>query len=276
VVLWRYRAVMGEQEKTEGAKVKVSRLAVAGVLCAVLVVLLLVFVAMIVYPLSLQDAIFAVAGIVALIGVLLCAAALARIRKVQRRLLTILLCLPALIVNVPITGVWVTGGLARRCSVAFRMVCGSYLAGLGKAMVSYANDHDGQYPDPNRWCDALLGYDVTLRQFICPGSPKLTLKWPPWDGRRYSWPKALGYEGKMSSYAMNPNCRSVNDQGDMVLLFESEVGWNRSGGHETATCEHHEGQGLSILFNNGGCRFERCIAIDKLNWSGKGEEQNDE
>jgi hypothetical protein len=34
----------------------------------------------------------------------------------------------------------------RRRSTAFRMVCGTNLSGIGKAMVLYANDHDDQFP----------------------------------------------------------------------------------------------------------------------------------
>lgn len=267
---------MGEQKETKSGKVRVSRLAVGGVLCAVLVVLLVIFGLMIVHPPLLADTVFEVAGVVALIGVLLCVAALVRIRKVQRRVLSIILCLLALIVNGPVTAMWIKSGGTFVRGVAYRMVCGTNLCGLGKAMLLYARDHDGQYPDPNRWCDALLGYGIPAQQFICICSTKLTLKWPPWGGRRYSWPKPPSYEGKMSSYAMNPDCRSVNDPADMVLLFESEAGWNQFGGPESATCEHHEGQGLNVLFNDASCRFERCTSIDKFNWSGKSEVQDDE
>jgi hypothetical protein len=42
--------------------------------------------------------------------------------------------------------VFMTGLLYRPRSVAFRMVCGSNLSGIGKAMLIYANDYDNEFP----------------------------------------------------------------------------------------------------------------------------------
>ena len=38
--------------------------------------------------------------------------------------------------------------LARVRQIAFRMVCGSNLSGLGRAMLIYANDYDNDMPRP--------------------------------------------------------------------------------------------------------------------------------
>ena len=45
--------------------------------------------------------------------------------------------------------------------------CGSNLRQLGQAMVLYANDHQGRYPDT---MGDLLEEDITLTVFICPAS----------------------------------------------------------------------------------------------------------
>ncbi len=36
--------------------------------------------------------------------------------------------------------------LARVRAIAFRMVCGSNLSGIGKAMLIYANDYEDEFP----------------------------------------------------------------------------------------------------------------------------------
>ena len=55
--------------------------------------------------------------------------------------------------------------LARVRQVAYRMVCGSNLSGIGKAMLIYANDYDEQYPRAggrdSRWTRSKLG-KITL------------------------------------------------------------------------------------------------------------------
>jgi len=62
-------------------------------------------------------------------------------------------------------------GLDRVRSISPRMVCGTNISGLGKAMLIYSNEFDGKYPTAERWCDLLVEHaDVTERQFICYGA----------------------------------------------------------------------------------------------------------
>ena len=39
------------------------------------------------------------------------------------------------------------------------MLCVTNLSGLGKAMVLYAYDHNGRYPEADKWCDLLILYE---------------------------------------------------------------------------------------------------------------------
>ncbi len=129
-----------------------------------------------------------------------------------------------------------------RC-VSPRMVCGSNLSGLGKAMLIYASDYDEKYPTPDKWCDLLIQYgDVTKKQFRC-----------------------LGNKKERCSYAMNPNCEP-NSPGDTVLLFETKGGWDRSGGPELLTTENHNGYGCIILFNDGYVEFVKREQVGELKW----------
>lgn len=128
-----------------------------------------------------------------------------------------------------------------------RVVCGSNLAGLGKAMLIYASDNNGIYPTPSKWCDLLIkDTDVSKKEFLCP----------------------LVHKGPCN-YAMNKNIEKLGTKAppDMVLLFDSKPGWNQSGGPEIVNTENHQGDGCNILFNDTHVRFVRASDINGLQWT---------
>ncbi len=142
-------------------------------------------------------------------------------------------------------------------SSAAVMVCGHNLTKLGRAIFSYANQHQGRYPDPNRWCDLLGKHtDVKAEHFLCPG---VRLQWKrqvlPWPVPR----KARCY------YAMNRNC-DPSSPADMVLLFETKGGSNQFGGPEILTTENHENKGCNILFADGTSKFVKTEQLGQLKW----------
>lgn len=123
--------------------------------------------------------------------------------------------------------------------------CGDNLSYLGKAMLLYANDHDDQYPTPEKWCDLLIEYltidlDETFFQYLAK--------------KKYR-----------CCYAINPNAEP-NGPSDIVLLFETKGGWNQFGGPEILTFENHKGRGCNILFNNGRVEFVKPERLGELKW----------
>jgi hypothetical protein len=125
-------------------------------------------------------------------------------------------------------------------------------------MKIYANDNQGHYPDPDRWCDLLLQHArVDADRFLCPAVK--------WGWRRQVFPFPVP-KNRRCYYAMNPNCEP-NSPDDVVFLFEIEGGWNKSGGPELMTAENHTGPG-SVLLHGGDLPAEEFA---KLNW-GTGEE----
>jgi len=137
--------------------------------------------------------------------------------------------------------------LAQTRRLAQRIICGTNLSGIGKAMIVYANDNDGKYPTPDGWCDLLIEYaDVTEKMFICRGAG----------------------EGPCN-YAMNANIEELGIEAppDMVLIFESQPGWNLSGGPELLTLENHQQQGCNVLFKDGHVEFVKPEDIPKLRWN---------
>jgi prepilin-type processing-associated H-X9-DG protein len=137
--------------------------------------------------------------------------------------------------------------LARVRQISFRMVCGTNMSALGKAMLIYSNDYD-DIPIPSKWCDLLIEHaDVTEKSLRCPGAP----------------------EGPCN-YAMNKNIEKLNAgraPPDMVLLFETHPGWNQSGGPEILTTENHQGDGCNVLFIDSHVEFVKIKELKDLKWT---------
>jgi prepilin-type processing-associated H-X9-DG protein len=164
-----------------------------------------------------------------------------------------------------------------------KLICGTYIHGLGTALRIYAFDYDDKYPAEN-WCDLLvMEADVSPKSLLCPASD--------------------GVEGE-SSYALN---LAVAEQGgafsptnppaNLVLAFETSAGrsgqreilkdgrkfqtvledmkvgrvyknmWNQIGGPELLTLEYHNGEGANFLFNDGHSEFVRPDGLTKLRWN---------
>jgi prepilin-type processing-associated H-X9-DG protein len=145
---------------------------------------------------------------------------------------------------------------APNLTIAFRQSCATNMANLGTAIISYAEKNDGNFPDPAKWCDQLLGTEqVDQGRFLClPDYRILYLLYG------YQYPRA---EKGNSHYAMNVNCRGDSSP-DTVLLFETSLGWNKHGGPELLSIENHGGGGCNILFRDGHAAYERRPL--ELNW----------
>ena len=134
-------------------------------------------------------------------------------------------------------------GLIRLREYRRRIKCAENLTGLGKSMLIYASGYDDKYPTADKWCDLLVKYaEVTEKEFVCPSAG---------EGRCH--------------YAINPNA-SVVTSPHMVVLFETERGWNQFGGPELLTMENHKGEGCNILFNGLHVEFVKPEALGELKW----------
>ncbi len=117
----------------------------------------------------------------------------------------------------------------------------------------YMDDNDGRYPTAEKWCDLLKDYHIEDR-FICP---------------------AKGGTGERCSYALNPNCEP-NSPADVVLLFETQGGWNQYGGPELLSTENHPEYkdwfwgyrvpGCNVMFNDGQVEFVPKDRFAQLKW----------
>ncbi|MGA2915375.1 MAG: DUF4190 domain-containing protein [Sedimentisphaerales bacterium] len=142
--------------------------------------------------------------------------------------------------------------LAKVRALSQRIICGTNLSVISKAVISYADDHNDMYPLADNWCDVLIkDYNVAPKQFCCPSS----------DAK----------EGQ-SSYAININVagkRASEVPPDTVLLFETKAGVNPAGGPEILSTDNHQGDGCNILFADGHVKYLRKEELSTLRWTTK-------
>jgi hypothetical protein len=134
--------------------------------------------------------------------------------------------------------------------------CMKNLDNIHESMLMYAADFGYKYPSKDKWCDLLIEHtSINKREFICSGSKA-----------------KVG----QSSYAINENAITLppimlgteepNTPHDIVLLFESEPGWNQYGGPELLMFKNHGGKGFHILFTDGRRKFIKSEETTKLKW----------
>lgn len=153
------------------------------------------------------------------------------------------LVIGAMLINVILAASVVGVALLIVRPIFHRITCGMNMEGLGAAMKIYAYDFDGKYPTPEKWCDLLIEHaEVTEKSFVCPAAKE-----------------GFGH------YAINPNCEP-NSPPDVVLLFETKVGWNKFGGPELLVGERHIGKGCCILFNDKHVQFVEKARFSQLKW----------
>jgi endonuclease/exonuclease/phosphatase family metal-dependent hydrolase len=126
-----------------------------------------------------------------------------------------------------------------------RFYCAQRLQQFGVILHMYSSNKTKEYPPAESWCDSLMDYTKSKEFYLCPA-----------------------LEEGNSSYALNLNCEP-NSPNDVVLLFESQGGWNQYGGSELLNFENHKGKGCNILFNDFSVRFITPEEVAELNWGDK-------
>ncbi len=91
--------------------------------------------------------------------------------------------------------------------------CVENMRALGDALRMYAEDNDNRFPPPASWCDAIVPYLEDRRDvFVCPAAPD----------------QLCGYA--LNPYPSGPARKMSKLPTPMVLVFESDAGWNAHGG----------------------------------------------
>jgi len=127
--------------------------------------------------------------------------------------------------------------------------CGIHFLELSKAILTYAEDHNGMCPTPSQWCDLLVNdANVPLEYFRCPVA----------DTPRGQCSYAL------NKYLVGADLRRLPL--DQVLLFESKSGWNQVGGPELLNMGNHEDNRCYVSFVGLHAEFIRAASLFRLKW----------
>lgn len=129
---------------------------------------------------------------------------------------------------------------------------------MAKGLINFASGNDNRFPDSNKWCDAIFkdvgGVDI----FYSPQHPDTAkLKDGMPDVRR------------VTHYAFN-KVMSGKEYfgGEVVLVFECDLGWNRAGGLADAL-KYMDKFKLEKIAVSSGDGFARAVTreeLKKLKW----------
>lgn len=195
------------------------------------------------------------AGLSSLAGLPLGIMALVQIGRSQGRLggkglaIAAMCVSGALLVLLPVMVGLTLPALAKAKSKAQTIGCLNHGKEIGLAVILYAQDHDGQYPPPDTWCDTLhsAGPLANPKVLVCPAR-----------------------KAARSGYAFNARLRGqqVGKVDSLtVLFFESDAGWNAAGGPELVVRKPRHGGMVIVGLVDGSVRQVRPEEIGRLRWN---------
>jgi prepilin-type processing-associated H-X9-DG protein len=146
----------------------------------------------------------------------------------------------------PLFAAMLLPALARAKYQAQRINCVSNMKQLGLAVRTYANDHNDQLPPAATWCDAIQNNVGSPKVFQCPSEA----------GRRCAYAFNAKLDGKKES--------EVDPQ--TVVLFESNLGWNGSGGAAQLKPHKHSSRTVNVLLADGAVVPMSRSELGTLRW----------
>ena len=151
-----------------------------------------------------------------------------------------------LLFSIPIMAGMTLPALARAKQKAQSINCVNNMKQLALAVRVYAANHNDLLPPTATWCDAILGGVGSAKVFQCPAEP----------GDRCSYAFNVRLDGKKEN--------EINPQ--TVLLFESDAGWNGSGGAEVLQPHKHSGRLVNVAFADGSVHQIPRSRLSTLRW----------
>ena len=214
---------------------------------------------------SLVLGILGICGITALVGLIMGVVALVKINRSGGRLqgqgLAIAgICVSAfmLLVSIPFVAGLTLPALARarhRAQVISQSTpqqrmqtihCVNNMKQLGLAVRVYSVDHNDQLPPAATWCDAIQSNVGSPSVFQCPSEP----------GRRCAYAFNAKLDGKKVS--------EIDPQ--TVVLFESDAGWNGTGGADSLKPHKHSTGRVNVALADGAVMQIQLSQLGTLRW----------
>ena len=191
-------------------------------------------------------------GITALVGLVLGIVALVQISKSQGRLKgqglaiggvivagVFLLLLPALLLP----------ALAKAKAKAQSINCMKNVSAIILAVLSHANLNSNACPAAATWCDVIRSEIGTDKIFQCPAGDKS-------ERCQYA------FNAKLDGLARN----KIKNPAQTVLIFETDGGWNLSGGSELLPKKMRHGRAVIVGFADGHVELVSESRLSQLQW----------
>ena len=138
--------------------------------------------------------------------------------------------------------------LAKAKQRAHTIQCLNNLRQLSVGTRMYAQEHQNHFPPAATWCDALKSEVGSDKVFICPAAN-------PEDRCDYAYNSRL--DG-VDSREINPHT---------VLFFETDPGWNTSGGAEIMSAKSRHGRTFVVAFADGHVDQLTAAHLADLRWN---------
>jgi prepilin-type processing-associated H-X9-DG protein len=195
-------------------------------------------------------------GITALVGLVLGIIALVRINKSNGQLGGRGLALAGTIVSAaflllgPLPAAMLLPALAHAKQKSASIICMSNVKQLNLGLIMYADDNKERFPAGNAWCDSLRAYlGGSTNVYVCP----------------------QGARNQRCHYALNAGLaghgmKEVQAPAQTVLVFESDGGWNVSGGRELLPAKARHNGAYVVGFADGHAELVRPERLEKLRW----------
>lgn len=157
----------------------------------------------------------------------------------------------ALVMSIAIIAIYAAlllPALAKAKSKAQTINCVNNLKQLGLAVKIYSADNGDKFPAATNWCDAIMPMVGSPKIFQCPGD----------------------LAQSRSGYAYNAAVSGLADgkvDPSTVVIFESDTGWNASGGQELMIKSPRHGTVYVVGFADGSVQQISAARLAQLRWN---------
>jgi hypothetical protein len=192
-------------------------------------------------------------GLPAIAGLILGIAAQAKIRKSGGQLkggglatAGIIVSAVMLLFSLIVMPALLLPALAKAKQRAQNINCASNARQVVLAVRLYADDNDGKCPPTIGWCDAIVNNLPGAETFTCP--------------QRRGTQSGFAFNARLAGKTLS----SIPP--DTVLVFESDGGWNATGGPESVVSRPPHGRSYVFGFADGSVRQVERDELPQLRW----------
>ena len=195
-------------------------------------------------------------GVTALVGLILGIVSLVKISGSQGRLngkgLAIAgICVSAamLLLGIPLMAGLLLPAFAKAKGTSESIRCLSNARRLQIGVMMFEGSHTNQFPAATNWCASIRSFVGSSEVFLC----------------------REGDKTKLCHYAFNANLDGINagkikSPATTVVIFETDGGWNLSGGGELMISKPRHRQGVIVAFADGHAEMVKKERLSQLRW----------